>query len=83
MHKNRQWAIKWFYPFNWVRQDDNLSPNLFKFYVNDLVDSFELVDDPVFLSNYPISSMLYADDLILLSTSGKVFIVVKINHFLW
>ena len=39
--------------------------------MNDLVDSFELVDDPISLSNYPISSMLYADDLILLSTSEK------------
>ena len=60
-----------FTPSIGVRQGDNLSPNLFKLYVNDLVDSFELVDDPVFLSNYPISSMLYADDLILLSTSEK------------
>ena len=52
-----------------VRQGDNLSPNLFKIFINDLPDIFDKDDDQVQLDSTFISSLLYADDLMLLSTS--------------
>ena len=52
-----------------VRQGDNLSPNLFKIFINDLPNIFSERDDQVELDGIRISSLLYADDLILLSTS--------------
>ena len=52
-----------------LRQGDNLSPNLFKLYINDLASSFQDEDDPVMLGNIPINCLLYADDVVLLSSS--------------
>ena len=52
-----------------VRQVDNLSPNLFKIFINDLPNIFSERDDQVESDGIRISSLLYADDLILLSTS--------------
>ena len=52
-----------------VRQSDNLSPNLFRTVINDLPNIFNEGDDQVELDGIRISSLLYADDLILLSTS--------------
>ena len=52
-----------------VRQGDNLSPNLFKIFINDLPNIFSERDDQVELDGIRISSLLYADDLILLSIS--------------
>lgn len=52
-----------------VKQGDNLSPNLFKIFVNDLPHIFSTEDDPVVLDGAKLSCMLYADDLILLSSS--------------
>ena len=52
-----------------VRQGNNISPNFFKISLNDLPDIFDKGDDQVQLDNNFISSLLYADDLMLLSTS--------------
>ena len=52
-----------------VWQGDNISPNFFKIFLNDLLDIFDKGDDQVQLDNNLISSLLYADDLMLLSTS--------------
>ena len=52
-----------------VRQGDNLSPNLLKIFINDLSNIFSERHDQVDLDGNRISSLLYADDLILLSTS--------------
>ena len=52
-----------------VRLGDNLSPNLIKTFINDLPNIFSKRDDQVELNGMRISSLLYADDLILLSTS--------------
>ena len=48
-----------------VRQGDNL----FKIFINDLPNIFSKRDDQAELDGIRISSLLYADDLILLSTS--------------
>ena len=52
-----------------VRQGDNLSPNLFKIFINDLPSIFDSSDDQVTLGDMNFSCLLYADDLLLLSTS--------------
>ena len=52
-----------------VRQGDNLSPNLFKLFLNDLPSCFDEKDDQVSLDSISFSCLLYADDLLLLSTT--------------
>ena len=52
-----------------VKQGDNLSPNLFKIFINDLPDYFSNSSDPIIVNNQPVHCLLYADDVILLSTS--------------
>ena len=53
-----------------VRQGDNLSPNLFKLYINDLASCFDTDDDQIILDQMSLSCLMYADDLVLLSTSA-------------
>lgn len=52
-----------------VRQGDNLSPTLFKIFVNDFIDSLDDTCDPVKLDKSPLSCLFYADDLVLMSKS--------------
>jgi hypothetical protein len=47
------------------------SPNLFKFYINGLIDDFDHSYSPVLLGQKHISCLLYADDLVLLSESQE------------
>lgn len=54
-----------------VRQGDNLSPNLFNIFMNDLPNYLESTKDPVLLNNLELHCLLYADDLVLLSTSPE------------
>ena len=54
-----------------VHQGDVLSPNLFNLYINDVVTALNSHCDPVYLNNYKIDCLLYADDLVLLSSSEK------------
>ena len=51
-----------------VRQGDTLSPNLFKIFLNDFQNTLDNSCDPVQLSNYKLNCLLYADDLVLLSS---------------
>ena len=66
-----------------VPQCDNLSPNLFKIFINDLPSMFDISDDQVTLGNMNFSCLLYADDLLLLSTSsnGLQQCITKLEHF--
>lgn len=50
-----------------VRQGDNLSPTLFKIFINDLVNCFDGTCKPVVLNSINLNCLLYADDLVLIS----------------
>ena len=52
-----------------VRQGDILSPNLFKIFINDLEDNIRTDKDTPCLQEKSFECLLYADDLVLLSTS--------------
>ena len=68
MHiKVKDKLTKAFSPQMGVRQGDNLSPNLFKMFVNDLPCLFDDDDDQVSLHDMKLSCLLYSDDLLLLS----------------
>ena len=55
-------------------------PNLFKIFINDLPNIFSERDDQVELEGIRISSLLYADDLILLSISKSGLQSKKISN---
>ena len=54
-----------------VRQGDNLSPTLFNIYINDLAlyINKQKQTDPVTVGSKPINCLMYADDVVLISTS--------------
>ena len=52
-----------------VRQGDTLSPDLFKIFINDLPDIFDISCHGVDIGTYHLNCLLYADDVILLSQS--------------
>jgi hypothetical protein len=54
-----------------VCQGDNLSPNLFNLYINDLPSYFDKMCDPVSLNSYDINCLMYADDVVMLSSTEK------------
>ncbi len=54
-----------------VKQGDNLSPTLFNIYINDLPDILDSTCTPPLLHNSTVPCLLFADDLVLLSTSKE------------
>ena len=50
-----------------VRQGDNLSPTLFNIFMNGLPKYFDDSCAPTRIGNTPLNSMLYADDLMVVS----------------
>ena len=52
-----------------VKQGDNLSPNLFKIFINDLPKYFHSAPDQGYVNNTAIHCLRYADDIVLLSSS--------------
>lgn len=53
-----------------VKQADNLSPNLFTIFINDLPEYLNPSPDPVILNLHPFHCLMYADDIVLLSSSA-------------
>ena len=47
------------------------SPNLFNLYINDLPSYFDKMCDPVSLNSYDINCLMYADDVVMLSSTEK------------
>ena len=55
-----------------LRQGCPLSPNLFNIYVNDLFSRlFKANSDPLLLDQIPMSVLMYADDLVILSATQE------------
>ena len=55
-----------------VKQGDNLSPNLFKIFINNLPEYFvSISDDCVQLGDKSLHCLMYADDIVLLSKSSN------------
>ena len=54
-----------------VKQGCGLSPLLFNIFINKLPEIFDKSCDPVKLENLEINSLLWADDLVILSESGR------------
>ena len=53
-----------------VKQGDNLSPTLFKLFINDLPQYLENTADPIHINGTLINCLMYADDIVLLSNSA-------------
>jgi hypothetical protein len=53
-----------------VKQGCILSPLFFNIFLSDLPNIFDLSCDPVNINNLPISCLMYADDMIILSESS-------------
>ena len=54
-----------------LRQVDNLSPILFKLFLNNLPSCFDASDGKLVLENVKFTCLMYADDLVLLSETEK------------
>ena len=55
-----------------VRQGDNLSPNLFKLFVNDLPEIFKGDCFPVSINSPSLNCLLYADDVLFIPSLLRV-----------
>ena len=72
-HINMQEGLSTLIPSNvGLKQGCNLSPMLFNIFINDLVDDLKMhqTDAPL-LFDLPVSCLLYADDLVLLSETAN------------
>ena len=68
---NKDQVTSFFPSYVGVRQGDNMSPNLFKIFLNDFVSYVTDFNEPAKLNNISINCLLYADDLVLLSSSKE------------
>ncbi|KAK3097853.1 hypothetical protein FSP39_013826 [Pinctada imbricata] len=61
-----------------VRQGDNLSPSLFKIFINDLPTYLQSTPDPIKLDEKDVHCLMFADDIVLFSKS-EVGLQEKLN----
>ncbi len=54
-----------------VRQGDNLSPALFKIFINDFPSYLQSCSDTVMLEKEKLNCLMYADDIVIFSTSAE------------
>ena len=52
-----------------VKQGDSLSPTLFNCFINDMHSIFDISCNPLVLEKSKISSLSFADDLVILSST--------------
>ena len=66
-----------------VKQGCNLSPLFFNIFINDIHDSFDEPCKPLNINDWKVSSISYADDLVLLSESesGLQNTLVKLENY--
>ena len=60
---------EWFSMKYGVKQGDNLSPSLFSCFINPLLSEIDNCESSILYSNFMVSSLTYADDIILPSDS--------------
>ena len=66
-----------------VKQGDNMSPNLFNVYINDLLENIDESCKPVTLQNMSMNCLMFADDILLLSETpeGLQNSINKLNSY--
>ena len=62
---------EWFNTQLGVRQGDNMSPTLFSIYINDLIVELKNMKCGININGENVCSLLYADDIVLLSENEK------------
>ena len=66
-----EWDAEWFGMKYGVKQGDNLSPSLFSCFINPLLLEIDNCESGIMYSNFMVSSLVYADDIIVLSDSEE------------
>ena len=61
----------WFSCKTGVKQGDNLSPTLFSIFINDFVSEINNLNFGIDLNGKSLSTLLYADDIVLLAKSPE------------
>ena len=65
---------QWFFSAEcWGQEGWQFKPSLFKIFVNDLPSYLSNTSDPVTVNGKDVHCLMYADDIILLSKSAKVY----------
>ena len=59
----------WFKTNQGVKQGDNMSPNLYSAYVNELLNELECCRTGVTIAGHMVTVLAYADDLVLISAT--------------